>query len=326
MIFYKAPAKVELPIDCAYYTLVGKLLPGKQALLRDVTGNLAKKDKSYSSKINLSTNYTVVDETLKSGLIRATGENAAVLVGDLKPGKANTKPEGMIVQEIVEHMRHRKQILEQLTKTKRAKSGLNGRYVTLLKQPNLFHRSKKGNQRSYSCDSVNLILAVDGTNPSVFRNDRTSMGHAILSAEELFFQTKYFFRSDEVRVLIYGDSVRDITSTWKNPSSWKIKANNRNTVSCLETCLNLADHNKRHTHIYHMATGGAHDPKIIDMTKKIKDNKISFTQFCVDASGKDLGAMLQTAQDAGGDVYPILKENVNLLSLMLGEHFETYRK
>lgn len=320
--------KIQLPINTAYFTRVKNLKPDKQALLQNVEWYAAGKDRRYSPGIHLLTRDLVVTKNLKDKLMGIVNEDAVVLVGDLTRDGNGCRIEGRVINEIIERMERREQLL--------GKRGIvmspDGTYPSLLKRQELFHDVKiKGHENNYSNRrDIKIILAIDGTNPDIFANPQAKryMAHAIDVAGEFAFQQKYFFASDELSIIVFGENPKDITQDYLKSTSWVVKKP-RNTAKCLEHCVETAGTTKRYHHIYLVTTGASDDPRICDAAVEMRVKGIGLTQFLVGDKWKQqpncLAQVIQSADDSKGDFYVVKSQSMDVLSLIVNEHYERYR-
>ncbi len=321
-------SKIQLPINSAYFTRVKNLKPDKQALLQNVEWYAAGKNRTYSPGIHLLTRDLVVTRSLKDKLVGIVGEDAVVLVGDLTREGNGCRIEGRVINEIVERM----ELREKLLGKRGIVMGADGKYPCLLSLRELFHDVKiRGYENNYSNKrDIKIVLAVDGTNPEVFAdpNAKRYMARAIACAEELVFQQKYFFTVDELEVIVFGEDPKDITQDFQRTASWVVKKK-RNTAKCLEHCVEAALSGRRYNHVYLITTGVSDDTRVCSVAEEMRATGVGLTQFLVGDKWKQqslsLGQVIQCADDSKGDFYPVKVENMDLLSLIISEHYQKYR-
>lgn len=320
-------SRVQLPVRSAYFTLVSKLVPGKQALLQHVEWYAAGQERRYAPGVHLLTRDLVITDLLKDKLRKTVGDDAVVLVGDLRPeADKSCVIERQVINDIIQHMEKR----DVLLRRRGLSIGSDGRYSSLINNYSLFHEARRGFPRQYNDKKdVKIILAIDGTIPRILTNGTGRlMNYAIETAEELLFQQQHFFKSDKVSVVVFGDTCKDITEDYQRTASWKIRAL-RNTSRCLEHCINDLSQGNGYRHIYLITTGPSNDRKICDIASRIKDKGFGLSQFVVGEEWKafpnGLAQFLQVAQDSSGDLYLVKQASADILSLIVNEHFERYR-
>jgi hypothetical protein len=312
MIAYKKLDKVQLPISRAYWTTVENLVPDSQAFLQNLEGYMAGKGRQYSPNVHLLTKDLVVTESLKQRLSGITRDDTPILVGDLMGEDCRIDPRHL--NDLINHMEKRETKLNK----RNIKISKDGRYPSLLKNRSFFQDTRTRNYlRPYSGKSdIHITVAVDGS----VSKSLNRMHCATEIAEELFFQQHYFLRQDHLALISFGKQIKEVphyrqAGNWMNPGG-------RNTAECLEHCVKNA-RNGYH-HVYLIITGTAED-RVCDAAMELKKKGLGLTQFVVDDSKLSAGQALQTTQDSRGDVYFVKEKYVDLLSLMVNEHYETFR-
>ena len=321
-------SKVQLPVTSAYFTLVSKLVPGRQALLQHVEWYSAGQDRRYAAGVHLLTRDLVISDLLKDKLRATVGDDAVVLVGDLRlEADKSCTIERRVINDIVQHMEKR----DLLLRKRGIIIGNDGRYPSLINNHSLFHEARRGFPRQYNDKrDVKIILAIDATNPRVLTSAESGrfMSYAIDTAEELLFQQQFFFKNDRLSVVVFGESPNDITEDYQRLRSWKVNCP-RNTARCLEHCIKDISQGNGYRHIYLVTTGSSNDRNICDIASRIREKGFGLSQFVVGEDWKEipnsLAQFLQIAQDSSGDLYLLKQANADILSLIINEHFERYR-
>src|SRR3989344_2248925 len=256
--------RVSLPITRAYFITAEKIVPGKHALLRNIEWYEAGTDMYFAPGTSLFKKDIVVTEANKRTLLSRVPAGKAVLVGDLRDNHTEVPASGTLVNKIMNHMEERRALLFRKIIIPDKESA----YPSLLEMKSLFHperhRCTPAETTSYvNRTNIRVILAFDGTHPEVFADPsqpRNYMGHAIATAEEFTFQQKYFFGSDQLSVVVYGESSKDIDEKNISRSAvWKV-GRVRDTAGCLEHCIDIALHRGGYTHIYLFTTGASEVP------------------------------------------------------------------
>ena len=184
----RSTEKVALPVNRVYFTQVGNLRPGEQALMQNAEWYLANQRLTFLPGVHLFTKDLAVTKAMKQKLGVVAGESAVVLVGDLTESADNgCHVERDHLNAVITHMSREQEILAANSIT----IGAEG-YPSLLDDPRLFvPDGVKGSHRSYAQHpNIEIKLLFDGTLPEAFADPahpRRSMAHAIETGEELCF-------------------------------------------------------------------------------------------------------------------------------------------
>lgn len=305
-----------------------------QVLVKDAKWYLAQSGLKYGKNTSLFTGGQVLDRKKIDKLHEVTKDEGLILVGD------STGEEGILVQgwkkenqrsadEIARHMLERHRLLER--RYGKLEDVVSGEYPSLLDDRLSYYASSGHDPRRklyQGTEKVRLILAIDGTDSTLFKENGRSFEHAIRTAEEFLFQQKHFY-GDELSVVAFGTEVKEIPiSDDKLCLGLKVDGP-RKTAQCLRHCMRIAQSSRVPCHVYLLATGNAED-LILDVAKDLFKSRIGFTYIFVgDGYSNHQGRLTQvmwTAGEAKGDVFVLKKDFAYLASQVALQNYQHHRE
>lgn len=326
----------HVPITRARFVRIDQVQPG-QILLRTANWYLAEESYTYLAGVPLVTKNHIITPALKAQLEHKIPAGKAVLVGDVAEGARLNTVAGCTLADIADHLEHREKLFQE--------HGLHlnedGTYPSLFDNAQFFNKPAEW-QRDFSRlqakpyrnqRDVHVVAVIDGAPPAIDAitlSRNVWIPHAKNAVGELFFQQKYFFGTDRVSALTFGEGVTPITpANYERTLAWN-QNHARQTAQSLEASIALARGVQKHTHIYLVLTGPITDSsQASSVGEKIKSSGIELTVFPVgDActqSRQALAQMMLLAEAAGGDIHPIKGKYINLLGAIINAHFERYR-